>query len=205
MNSINRLTARIAATYSTCMSYEDIGTATVLSDKGCLNRIGFKTAAARPHLFRFEFRDELASDDRTYIVCVNQQGAHCTDYDFKGAADKPLSQAVAALYGISKGASGLTSTLIFEELQGFVEKRIVDLEFTELSETRIRGLNCYLLRAAADQILVCGKRDSLIRKAQVCIPTHPGKSILYEVDPRINSSIAPDVFSWTAMNRLMPS
>src|SRR5436190_12966700 len=128
---------RMAATYSGCKSYRDVGlvkTVFVYPHRSWTVTKFFTTAFVRPDHFRFAYQEGESEEKRRYIVW--RQGAEVrTWWDLKSPPNQPkdsLGLALAAATGVSSSSAHTVPALL---LPGEVGGRRLT-EMTEISRSK---------------------------------------------------------------------
>lgn len=195
---------KMAAQYASASSYQDTGIIEEVRGEGAGQRetiLEFKTFFARPHFFRFEWRDRpVRLGESLNVVWNDGKQTYCYySWSDTGVEKKEdLSLGIAGATGVSRGSAHLIPVLLMGEVGGFrlTETSNVSL----LGEEKLEGEDCYIVRGYHPHNfpmdMWIGKRDFLLRKVKE--PNDDGTS---QVDTRrditVNGKIPAEIFNYT--------
>ncbi len=196
---------KMAAQYANASSYQDTGVVQDVIDDGLSHRrtvLKFKTFFARPHFFRFEWRDRSIVTSEEQLNVVWNDGKLTYSYyswDDEGIEKRDdLGLGIAGATGISRGAAHLIPTLLMEDVGGFRITETANVSL--LGEEKFEGEDCYIVRGYHPHNfpieMWIGKRDFLLRKVKE--PKMDGTHKLdIRRDIKLNGKIAPEIFNYT--------
>lgn len=166
------IVGKMAAQYANAPSYQDAGV--VLDVKGEAGDRGeaavkFKTAFARPNLFRFDWTQPWPGSMEGVTSAVWSEGGPTFSYygwEKVVKEYKDIGLGVAGATGVSLSSAHTVATLLMEEVGGFRLSKMTDLSL--LGEERFEGEDCYVVRGYHPQKFPIdtwvSKRDFLLRK-----------------------------------------
>jgi hypothetical protein len=149
-----RLHREMLAAYRACDRYQDEGTV-----EGPLGRHWFRTDFVRSHTFLFEFGDWGKSDRRRVVFRIRANGrGRATIWRRRDRRTQrySLSDAVAALTGVTSTASHCIPTLLMPELGGRTLGHLVALRL--VGKEVVGGRPCKILEGRYPDRDDCTKR-----------------------------------------------
>jgi len=188
--SAERILNKMATVYRNCKSYQDSGTAQLVSERFGAT-LQFTTAFVRPDRFRYEYMDR-AKDNHLIIWRKGKNVTFWWSIPVDLPAPKSFGLAIAAATGVSIGTTHTIPTLLFSksEISGW---RLTDMvNATQVEDATTENVDCFRVKgrvAAFNTVVWIDKRTFLVRRIEG-ISDHGVKTIV-SYNPSVNIKI-PD-------------
>ncbi len=203
---------KMAVAYANASSYQDTGVIEHLKGDGASQHetvIKFRTYFARPHFFRFEWRDRdiVRSEERLSVVWNDgQQTFGYYSWDDPAVKKKDnIDLGIAGATGVSRGSAHTVPVLLMGEVGGFRLTQLINLSM--LGEEEYEGEDCYIVRGYHPHNfpidMWISKQDFLLRKVK-----RPNDNGSYDLeirrDVKLDVRIPPEFFNFTPPPPIKP-